>query len=205
MNERRVICPKCLSKLLSIICLSVFLVSVLLLTKENILHDDQRGLLLVVPCPLVWLISIICALLCLTTPQRRFLFLTLRSLFCDILCILSWLCFLLYRWPSLWLTLIWAWAICCWFWWMLLAVNVQNKSHCFIFTILSLFDWWQLRNSLTFVGGKKEKNVKNTQSLPCLFLIYAQIVLHQAESGTPLIKWGLLFNFSTFALKVVWF
>ena len=74
MNEIRVICPKCLSKLLSIICSSVFLVSVLLLTKENILHDDQRSLLLVAPCPLVWLISIICALLCLTTPQRRFLF-----------------------------------------------------------------------------------------------------------------------------------
>ena len=81
----------------------------------------------------------------------------------------------------------------------------KNKSRCFIFTILSPFDWWQLRNSLRFAERKEGKNVKNTQPLPCLFLIYAQIVLHQALSGTPLIKWGILLNCSTFALKVVWF
>ena len=125
--------------------------------------------------------------------------------------------------------------MCCWFWWMLLAVNVQNKLFCHIFTKLSykpepcvakfdeccecpktnhaasfspychLLTNGNLRNSLTIAERKEGKNVKNTQPLPCLFLIYAQIVLHQALSGTPLIKWGILLNCSTFALKVVWF
>ena len=59
---------------------------------------------------------------------------------------------------SLWMAIIvidphiWAWDTCCWFWWMLLAVNAQNESFCYIFEPSCLISqshlWLSLMNAV---------------------------------------------------------